>query len=190
MVILPHNRNCGGRCEESAWGEWGSALGCRVGQGCCGNRFGGCREMCWGVGKGKERCVGSGEVWESVWGEWGGVWESVWGEKVCWRVGKGCEERNGGGVGKYAGCGAPTHFPTSPPLPPSHPNTLSNTSLSYFFPHLPFLAPHPNTFSYYPHISPHLLKVWQSYHVTKLLWRSYHVAKLLATVRTVRRQLY
>ena len=31
--------------------------------------------MCWGVRGGKERCVGSGEVW-------GGVWESVpvWGE--------------------------------------------------------------------------------------------------------------
>ena len=65
MVTLPLNRNCGGRCEESAWGEWGSVLGCR--------------EMCWGVGEGKEKCVGSGEVWESVWGEWGGVWESVWG---------------------------------------------------------------------------------------------------------------
>ena len=25
------------------------------------------------------------------------------------------------------------------------------------------------------------MKVWQSYHVAKLLWRSYHVAKLLAT---------
>ena len=33
--------------------------------------------MCWGVGGGKERCVGSREVWkgvrESVWGEWGSV---------------------------------------------------------------------------------------------------------------------
>ena len=135
-----------------------------------------------GCGGGKERCVGSGEVWESVWGEWRGVWESIWGEEVCWRVGKGYGERNGRGVGKCAGCGAPTHFPTSPPsphlslhfpLPPSHPNTLSYISLSYLFPHLPFLAPHPNTFSYYPHISPHLLKVWRSYHVTKFLWRSY-----------------
>ena len=32
-------------------------------------------EVCWGVGGGKERCVGNGEVWV-------GVWESVpvWGE--------------------------------------------------------------------------------------------------------------
>ena len=39
-------------------------------------RYGGrCREVCWGAGGGKKRCVGSGEVW-------GGVWESVpvWGE--------------------------------------------------------------------------------------------------------------
>ena len=42
-----------------------------------------------GCGGGKERCVGSEEVWESVWGEWGSVlkcrgrsgelWEEVWG---------------------------------------------------------------------------------------------------------------
>ena len=33
--------------------------------------------------RGKERCVGSGEVW-------GGVWESVWvSGEVCWRVGRG-----------------------------------------------------------------------------------------------------
>ena len=31
-------------------------------------------------------------------------------------------------------------------------------------------------------ISPHLLKVWQSYHVTKFLWQSYQVANLLAIV--------
>ena len=30
-------------------------------------------KMCWGVGMSKERCVGRGEVWESVWGEWGSV---------------------------------------------------------------------------------------------------------------------
>ena len=45
--------------------------------------------------------------------------------------------------------------------------------LSYLFPHPSFLPPHPNTFSYNPHISFHLLKVWRSYHVTKFLWRSY-----------------
>ena len=44
--------------------------------------------MCWVVGGGKERCVGSGEVCKSVWGEWGGVWESVWVEEVCWHVEK------------------------------------------------------------------------------------------------------
>ena len=52
---------------ESAWGEWGSVLGCRES---CGGR---CREVCWGVGMSKERCLGSGEVWKSVWGEWGSV---------------------------------------------------------------------------------------------------------------------
>ena len=35
--------------------------------------------------------------------------------------------------------------------------------LSYLFPHLPFLPPHTNTFSYYSHISPHLLKVGRSF---------------------------
>ena len=145
-----------------------------------------------GVGGGVGKCVGVwGEVRKDVWGvekcgrvygvSGGGMWESVWGEKVCWRVGKGCEERNGGGVGKYAGCGAPTHFPhlllhfifLYISLTSFTPNSLSYNSLSYLFPHLPFLAPHPNTFSYYPHISPHLLKVWQSYHVTKFLWQSF-----------------
>ena len=65
--------------------------------------------MCWGVGGGKERCVGSGELWESVWGEWESMLES----------------------------GAPTHFPTSPhsphlslhlPLLLPHSNILSYTS--------------------------------------------------------------
>ena len=49
-------------------------------------------EVCWGVGggTGKERCVGSEEVWESVWGEWGSVLargERMWVEK--W---EGCRE--------------------------------------------------------------------------------------------------
>ena len=131
-----------------------------------------------------------------VWGEarkdvWGGVWESVWGEwgKVCWRVGKGCKERNGGGVGNCIRVWGPTHFPTSPPSPHSlhlsyisrylpHIPTHLPTPPLIPLPHLPFLPPHPNTFSYYPHIFPHLLKVWRSYHVMKFLWRSYHVAKL------------
>ena len=50
--------------------------------------------MCWGVGGGKERCVGSGEVW----GGCGKVY-GVSGE-VYWRVGKGCGEGNGEDVGK------------------------------------------------------------------------------------------
>ena len=134
----------------------------------------------------------------------GGVGKDVWGVEKCGRVygvsGEGVREcigrgsvlaygeRMWGGVGKCVRVWGPNTLPTSPfsphlshclPLPSPHPNTLSYTSLLYLFPHL---APHPNTFSYYPHISPHLLKVWRSYHVTKFLWRSYHVAKLLATV--------
>ena len=106
--------------------------------------------------------------------------------EVCWRVGKGCGERNGGGVGKCVRVWGPntlpptllhissltSPFPTSPLTSPTSQHTFLHL-LSYLFPHLPFLPPHPNTFSYYPHISPHLLKVWQSYHVTKFPWRSY-----------------
>ena len=53
----------------------------------------------------------------------------------------------------------PSHFPTPPfiPLP---------TSL------LPPPTPQ-HIFLLSPHISPHLLKVWRSYHATKFLWRSY-----------------
>ena len=127
-----------------------------------------------GCGGGKERCVGSGEVWESVWGEWGGVWESVWGEEVCWRVGEewgNCREMCLG-VGPQRT--SPHLLPhlTFPCISPYRylPNTLSYTSLSHLFPHL---ASHPNTFFYYLHISPHLLKVWRSYHVMKFLWQSY-----------------
>ena len=132
--------------------------------------------MCWGVGGGKERCVG--RVWESVWGEW----------EVCRRVGKGCGEGNGGDVGKCVEVwgtntlliphiSLPSPFPAFPLTSPTPHHTFLHL-LSYLFPHLP---PHPNTFSYYPYITLHFLKVWRSYHVTKFLWRSYHVAKLLAT---------
>ena len=137
--------------------------------------------MCWGMEGGKERCVGSGEVWERV-------WESVWGE---WEIVLGCGERNGGGVGKCVWVWSPntlphissltSPFPTSTLTSPTPQHTFLHL-LSYLFPHLPFLPPHPNSFSYYSHISPHLLKVWRSYHVTKFLWRTYHVAKLLATI--------
>ena len=165
---------------ESVWGEWGSVLGCKGGEGRCGKRYGG------GVGKcggDKERCVGMGV--ESVWGEWGSVLAcgvGVWGV-----------EREG--VGKCVRVWGPntlpqissftsllTPFPTSSFTSPTPQHTFLHLLL-YIFPHLPFLSPHPNTLSCtYPYISPHLLKVWQSYHVTKFLWRSYHVAKLLATM--------
>ena len=112
--------------------------------------------------------------------------------EVCWLVGKGCGEGNRGDVkGKcvevwgpntllISHISLPSPFLTSPLTSPTLHHTFLHL-LSYLFPHLPFLPPHPNTFSYYPHISLHLLKVWRSYHVTKFLWRSYHVAKLLAT---------
>ena len=104
--------------------------------------------------------------------------------EVCWRVGKGCREKNGGGVGKCVRVWGPNTLPPTLPhisltsLPSPFPTssltspTLQHTFLhllSYLFPHFPFLPPHPNIFSYYLHISPHLLKVWQSYHVAKLL---------------------
>ena len=87
-VTSSHNQNCG----ESAWGEWKVCWGVGRDERSFGKRYGGCggrcREVCWGVGGGKERCVGSGEVWggvwESVWGEWGSVLacgERMWGEE-------------------------------------------------------------------------------------------------------------
>ena len=54
----------------------GSVMGCR---GRCRKRYGGrCREVCWGVGGGKERCVGRGVrectgIRVPVWDEWGSV---------------------------------------------------------------------------------------------------------------------
>ena len=75
----------------------------------------------------------------------------------------------------------PSPFPAFPLTSPTPHHTFLHL-LSYLFPHLPFLPPHPNTFSYYPYITLHFLEVWRSYHVTKFLWRSYHVAKLLATL--------
>ena len=44
----------------------------------------------------------------------------MWGGEVCWRVGKGCGERNGGGVGKCVRVWGPTPqhiFLRSPHLP-------------------------------------------------------------------------
>ena len=66
------------------------------------------------------------------------------------------------------------HLPTLTfPLTSPTPHHTFLHLLSYLFPHLPFLPPHPNTFSYYPYIILHFLKVWQSYYVTKFLWQSY-----------------
>ena len=111
-------------------------------------------------GGGKERCMGTGcrRVY-GVSGKCVGMWGEEWGRcrEVC------------------LGVGAPTHFPTSPPSPFHTSPTPQHTFLhlfTYLFPHLPFLPPYPNTFSYYTHISPHLLKVWRSYPVTKFLWQS------------------
>ena len=146
--------------KEVCWGVGG-------GQGSCGKKYG-------GVGGGKERCVGR------VYGVSG---------EVCRHVGKGCGEGNGGDVGKCIEVWGPNtlvipHISSLPSSLPAFPLTSPTPHytflhlLSYLLPHLPFLPPHPNTFSYYPYITLHFL--WRSYQVTKFLWRSYHVAKLLA----------
>ena len=117
--------------------------------------------------------MGTGEVW--------GVYGVS--EQVCWRAGKGCGERNEGGVERCLGCGAPTlfhphllpHLSLHLPLPPPHPNTLSYTSShtsSIIFPSSPHI---PTRFPIIPTSPP------TSQSVTKYLWRSYHVANLLAT---------
>ena len=134
------------------------------------------------VGGDVGKCVGVwGEVRKDVRGRCGKVY-GVSGE-VCWRVGKGCGEGSGEDVGKCVEVwgpntllipyiSLPSPFPTFPLTPPHTHHTFLHL-LSYLFPHPSFLPPHPNTFSYYPHISVHLLKVWRSYHVMKFLWRSY-----------------
>ena len=107
--------------------------------------------------------------------------------EVCWLVGKGCGERNGGGLGKCVRVWGPNTLPptlplislTSPfPTSPFTSPTLQHTSLYlllYLFPHLPSSSCTPTHFPTIPTygISPHVLKVWQSYHVTKFLWQSY-----------------
>ena len=87
------------------------------------------------------------------------------------------------------GCGAPTHFPhlphlTFPYISPYLPHTPTHfpTSPLIPLPTSPFLPPHPNTLSYYPHISPLTFSKCDEVSVAKLLWRSYHAAKSLATV--------
>ena len=102
---------------------------------------------------------------------------------MCWREREGCGERNGGSVVNCVKVWGPNTLPpTSPhsphvslhlPLPPPHPNTLCYTS-SHTSSDISLPPPTPqHTFlRQLPHL-PHLLKVWQSYHVTKFLWRSY-----------------
>ena len=130
------------------------------------------------VGGDVGKCVGVwGELRKDVWGGCGKVY-GVSGE-VCWHVGKGCGERNGEDVGKCVEVwgpntlliphiSLPSPFPTFP-LTSTTPHQTFLHLLSNLFLHPSFLPPHPNTFSYYPHISLHLLKVWRSYHVAKLL---------------------
>ena len=97
-----------------------------------------------------------------MWGGCGKVY-GVSGE-VCWRVGKGCGERNGEDVGKCVEVwgpntlliphiSLPSPFPTSPLTSPTPHHTFLHL-LSYLLPHPSFLSPHPSTFSYYPHTSP------------------------------------
>ena len=112
-------------------------------------------EMCGMSAEEVGKCVGGGKERYGVGGEVIGVWgESIWG--VEGGEGRFGERKGGcGGRCKKVCLGAPTHFPTSPP-------TFSYISL--------YLPPHPNTFPHtYLHTSPHLLTVWQSYHVTKFL---------------------
>ena len=133
-----------------------------------------------GVGGSKKRCVGSGEVWGGCGKVYGASGE------VCWHVGKGCGEGNGEDVGKCVEVWAVglQHTFNSPHLP-----TLTFPYISLYLPHTPSHFPTPpfiplptsllppptpqHIFLLSPHISLHLLKVWQSYHATKFLWRSY-----------------
>ena len=140
------------------------------------------------------------------------MWEEEWGRcrEVCLGVGP-----NANTLPHISSL--PSPFPTSPltcftpqhtflhllliPLPTSPLPRPTSQHIFLLSPHLPTPSQsvaklpcdkvpptHPNTFFYYPHISPHLLKVWRSYHVTKFVWQSYHVAKLLATHQTSKSQ--
>ena len=118
--------------------------------------------------------------------------------EVCWLVGKGCGERNGGGLGKCVRVWGPNTLPPTLPLisltspfPTSSftSPTLQHTSLHlllYLFPHLPSSSCTPIHFptipTYLPSRSQSVAKLpCDEVSVAKLLWRSYHVAKLLAT---------
>ena len=113
-----------------------------------------------GVGGDIGKCVGVwGEVRKDVWGGCGKVY-GVSGE-VCRRVGKGYGEGNGGDVGKCIEVWSPNTLliPHISSLPSSFPafSLTSSTPhhtflhlLSYLFPHLPFLPPHPTHFPTIP----------------------------------------
>ena len=81
------------------------------------------------------------------------------------------------------GCGAPTLFLphlltplTFPYISPYLPHTPTHFATPPLIPlptsPLPPPTPQHTFLRQLPHL-PHLLKVWQSYHVTKFLWRSY-----------------
>ena len=113
------------------------------------------------MGRDVGKCVGVwGEVRKDVWEvEKCGRVYGVSG-KVCWRVGKGCGEGNGGDVGKCVEVwgpntlliphisSLPSPFPTSPLTSPTPHHTFLQF-LSYLFPHLPFL---PHTPTHFPTI--------------------------------------
>ena len=103
--------------------------------------------MCLGVEGGKERYVGSGEVW----GGCGKVY-GVSGE-MCWRVGKECGKGNGEDVGKCV----EVWGPNTPLIP--------HISLPLPFPTSPLTSPTPH------HTFLHLL----SYRKTSSLWPTFDV---------------
>ena len=132
-----------------------------------------------GVGGGKERCVGSGEVW----GRCGKVYGAS--GEVCWRVGKGCGEGNGEDVGKCVEVWGPNilliphisypHLSLHLPLSPPHPITLSYTSF-HTSSHIPPSSPHTPT--HFPTIPTSLHLPSPSQSVAKLPCGEVTVAKL------------
>ena len=100
--------------------------------------------------------------------------------EVCWREREGCGERNGGSVVNCVKVWGPNTLPPTSPHSPHLSLHLPHTPTHFATPPLiplptsPLPPPTPqHTFlRQLPHL-PHLLKVWQSYHVTKFLWRSY-----------------
>ena len=127
--------------------------------------------------------------------------------EVCWRVGKGCGERNERVVGKCVRVWGPnTLLPISPPspylflhlpLPPPHPNTLSYTSShssSHIFSssphtptHFPTIPTSPLTFSKSGEVTMRqsfcARSVWQSYWQPSALTFPIHTGTLNLTKR-------